>query len=408
MPVPVRLIDHKEPIQHEDPPCRDEPTDPTPKPNSHQLTSTKQRCCRNAQMFLQMTSTWDSHAHVWFTIETSMSEACIDQSKSSLQNYFSVAVSPRNTVQDCLLCRFPADLLTHIVTRVKCFLTEEFAASASKRQFWLGGLDEYWMEVSDAVYVSLLDLKLGLLSMMSSCYALYSKTRGMDCDWKTTESRMANYWMTINYYLFELWCSRFRWLRCESGTTLCLSHLCAAYSQQRSHHDLGLLRRNVSWQGHSVCCALSRAPIRLECNSNHLCDWIEAARRWILSDCAAEVRIRCLRSDSALRCAHAAWQDVPATAAESAVQVGWLLAATLLTHAHWGTWLWTDDTRACARHCSETELWREVFDRHSDWGSEFDGRAVFLWLRIRAASWSQSRLLRGFHWPDDRFWYGSN
>jgi hypothetical protein len=110
---------------------------------------------------------------------------------NSLENFFSVTVLAKNTIQDCTLCRFPSDLLMHIVSRVKAQIESQFLAFAtsfpSQKQLidiaiafeqTISDPDPTRKEVADDVYNSLLDLKLGLLSLMGSCYALYSKTRG--------------------------------------------------------------------------------------------------------------------------------------------------------------------------------------------------------------------------------------
>lgn len=124
------------------------------------------------------------------------------QRPSSLQNYFSVSIPERNTEQECLLCAFPADLLGHFISVVKLLIKDELRGSVSdganatqaennptrrvvkaKRTARATNGPALPVSTPYSRYLVMLDLKISLLSMMSSCYALHSKMRGKNCDW---------------------------------------------------------------------------------------------------------------------------------------------------------------------------------------------------------------------------------
>jgi hypothetical protein len=123
---------------------------------------------------------------------------------NSYQNYFSIAtIAPRSTDQSCLLCFFPLDLLHFFVAQVKLHIDKHFQAARAVPDptgYMFFGyeltLTDFAKQSGNSVpklppepstrkliansdYLAMLHLKLGLLSLMSSCYDLYKNTRGM-------------------------------------------------------------------------------------------------------------------------------------------------------------------------------------------------------------------------------------
>src|SRR5690242_2735374 len=86
---------------------------------------------------------------------------------NSFQNYFSVSIEARNTEQTCLLCNFPTELLEFVVNSV----TDQIKTESSK------DVSQY----EETTFQHLLELKLGLLSLLTTCFALYHKSRGVFC-----------------------------------------------------------------------------------------------------------------------------------------------------------------------------------------------------------------------------------
>jgi hypothetical protein len=151
---------------------------------------------------------------------------------SSYQSDFAVAIPERTTIQPCLLCSFPSELIINIVALTKQLMRATLNAigvassgvrtldsdyQAMKAAFSAHSNAEVTdssvraidsdsqapphrkvraaptsatmspfhfppkpgtMKLANEDYLTLLDLKLGLLSLMSTCYSLYSKTRG--------------------------------------------------------------------------------------------------------------------------------------------------------------------------------------------------------------------------------------
>lgn len=95
---------------------------------------------------------------------------------NTLHKFLCVTVPPRKTVQECLLCSFPSDALTHLISVVRGQIDSQFRNHARKVST---SPEDLKMSVNPGVYVVLLQHKVGLLSLMTTCSALYFNTRRM-------------------------------------------------------------------------------------------------------------------------------------------------------------------------------------------------------------------------------------